>query len=207
MIAFFAFIGFEDLVNMAEETVNPQTVMPKAIAWTLLITILLYVLIAAIAEALPDRQAISSSAPLAALFEAFTGLSGSPIAAIASIAMVNGVLIQIVMAGRAIYGMANEGLLPAWLGQVQARRQTPMRAIGLASACIAALALGFPLAQLAQATSLVTLAVFTAVNLALWRLGSQADAAAVLQRWRLWGLLSAAMPAGLLLSEVWRQLT
>lgn len=207
VIAFFAFIGFEDLVNMAEETVSPQTVMPKAIAWTLLITILLYVLIAAIAVALPERQALTNSnAPLAVLFEAVTGLSGRPIAAIASIAMVNGVLIQIVMASRVIYGMANEGLLPAWLGQVQANRQTPMRAIGLTTACIAALALGFPLLQLAQATSLVTLAVFTAVNLALWRLGSHPNAPVTLRRWRLWGLVAAAMPAGLFISELWLQL-
>lgn len=207
VIAFFAFIGFEDLVNMAEETVSPHTVMPKAIAWTLLITILLYVLIAAIAVALPQRQALTNSnAPLAMLFEAVTGLSGRPIAAIASIAMVNGVLIQIVMASRVIYGMANEGLLPAWLGQVQASRQTPMRAIGLTTACITALALGFPLLQLAQATSLVTLAVFTAVNLALWRLGSHPDAPAKLRRWRLWGLVAAAMPAGLFISELWLQL-
>ncbi|OOY50125.1 hypothetical protein BOV94_08585 [Solemya velum gill symbiont] len=85
IIAFFAFIGFEDMVNMAEETIDPKRVMPKAIILTLLITVVLYALISTIAVALPDREALtSSSAPLAVLFEAVTGLSGKPIAVLAS---------------------------------------------------------------------------------------------------------------------------
>ncbi len=205
VIAFFAFIGFEDLVNMAEETQNPTRNMPIAIIATLLITVALYITIALIAVALPDRNALTgSSAPLATLFETVTGLSGKPIAAMASIAMVNGILIQIVMASRVIYGMTREGLAPKTLGALNARHQTPVRAIVLVTALIALLAFGFPLRYLAQATSLVTLTVFLLVNLALWRLGHQPDARPAIKRWRLWGLISATLTGGLLITEVYR---
>ncbi|OOY45381.1 APC family permease [Solemya velum gill symbiont] len=173
IIAFFAFIGFEDMVNMAEETIDPKRVMPKAIILTLLITVVLYALISTIAVALPDREALtSSSAPLAVLFEAVTGLSGKPIAVLASIAMVNGILIQIIMASRVTYGMAREGLIPSWFGKVGEQRRTPGRAIALVTLLIVILALGFPLVHLAQATSIVILVVFTSVNLSLWIIGS-----------------------------------
>jgi len=208
IIAFFAFIGFEDLENMAEETIDPQKVMPKAILLTLLITVVLYAIISTVAIALPDREALtSSSAPLAVLFEAVTGLSGKPIAAMASIAMVNGILIQIVMASRVVYGMAREGLIPAGLGKIDERRRTPVRAIALVTLLIAALALGLPLVHLAQATSVVTLAVFASVNLALWLIGSRQEAAPILRRWRYWGLVGALMSSGLLITEAWRVLT
>ncbi len=207
IIAFFAFIGFEDLENMAEETIDPQKVMPKAILLTLLITVVLYAIISTVAIALPDREALtSSSAPLAVLFEAVTGLSGKPIAAMAAIAMVNGILIQIVMASRVVYGMAREGLIPAGLGKIDERRRTPVRAIALVTLLIAALALALPLVHLAQATSVVTLAVFASVNLALWLIGRRQEAAPILRRWRYWGLVGALMSSGLLITEAWRVL-
>jgi amino acid transporter len=207
VLAFFAFVGFEDLENMAEETIDPKRVLPKAIALTLLITVVLYVLIAMIAVALPDRGALTGSrAPLAVVFERVTGWSGRPIAAVAAIAMVNGILIQIVMASRVIYGMGRDGLVPAWLGRIDARRRTPSRAIALITVCIAALALGVPLVGLAQTTSALTLSVFTLVNLALWRIGGRTGAAPVLRRWRHAGLAGALLSAGLLAPEIWRLL-
>ena len=143
IIAFFAFVGFEDIVNMAEETIDPHRVLPRAIIITLLITVVLYVLIATIAVALPDRAALTgSSAPMSVLFEGLTGASGKPIAAIAAIAMVNGILVQIVMASRVLYGMAREGLVLNALSVLNVRRQTPARAIILVTVLIAVLALG-----------------------------------------------------------------
>ncbi|OOZ48383.1 hypothetical protein BOW39_10735 [Solemya velum gill symbiont] len=208
IIAFFAFIGFEDMVNMAEETIDPKRVMPKAIILTLLITVVLYALISTIAVALPDREALtSSSAPLAVLFEAVTGLSGKPIAVLASIAMVNGILIQIIMASRVTYGMAREGLIPSWFGKVGEQRRTPGRAIALVTLLIVILALGFPLVHLAQATSIVILVVFTSVNLSLWIIGSRQETATVLKRWRYWGVVGVLMSSGLLIAEAWRMLT
>lgn len=202
LIAFFAFIGFEDIANMAEETINPAKVIPQAIILTIVITVGLYSIISAIAVAMPDRAALtSSSAPLSVLFESVTGYSGKPVSAMASIAMVNGILVQIVMASRVIYGMTREGLAPKALGVLSVHRRTPARAIGLVTISIVVLALTLPLVNLAQATSMVTLAVFILVNLALWRIGGQSDAAPVLVRWRYWGLLGVLLSAGLFVVE------
>jgi amino acid transporter len=199
--AFFAFIGFEDIVNMAEETVDATKTVPRAIVATLAITILVYVVIALIAVAVKDRDAlVQSAAPLATLFESVTGMSGKPVSAMASIAMVNGILVQIVMASRVIYGMTKERLAPAALGVLNEKTRTPGRAIVLVTLLIAGLALWLPLIQLAKATSLVTLSVFTLVNLALWRLGSD-NTHKVLHRWRYWGLFGAIVCASLVMAE------
>ncbi len=205
IIAFFAFVGFEDIENMAEESIDPHRVTPRAIVYTLVITVAIYVLVASVAVALPDRAALTSTdAPVATLFELTSGMSGKPVSAVASIAMINGILVQIVMASRVIYGMTKEGLAPRFLGKLHPKRRTPGRAIGVVGALIVVLALGLPLVNLAQATSLVVLAVFTLVNLALWQIGTKPDAAPVLHRWRYWGIFGALLSAGLLVTELIR---
>lgn len=205
IIAFFAFIGFEDIENMAEETVHPSRNVPLAIFWTLGVTVVIYVTLALIATAAPGRAEIAASpAPMALLFERVTGLDGRPVAAMAAIAMVNGILIQIVMASRVLYGMAQEGLAPAWLGDVHESRRTPVRATFVVVAAILALAFAFPLVRLAEATSMVVLAVFALVNLSLYALGSR-DADPRLARWRWWGLFGAALCAAIFALEGWRQ--
>jgi len=205
-VAFFAFIGFEDIVNMAEETPNPERHLGVAIAITLVVTTLLYVTVAAIAAASPDRAAIvESPAPLSELFAQLTGTGREPISVMAAIAMVNGILVQVVMASRVVYGMAREGLLPTWLGAVAPKRRTPLRATVIVTAIIAALSLAAPLLTLAQASGYVTLFVFALVNLSLFRIASRADwTGPRRQRW--WGIPGAALAGGLLAFEIVRRL-
>ena len=207
VVAFFAFIGFEDIVNMAEETVDPRRVMSRAIVITLVITILVYALVALVAVAVPEREALTTSAaPLSTLFELVTGYQGDAVSVMASVAMINGVLVQIVMASRVIYGMTRENLAPAALGKLHPTRRTPFRAIVIVCLLILALALGLPLISLAQATSFVTLSVFTLVNLALFKIGSQPGAELSLYRWRYWGLVGAALSVALLSTEIIRMI-
>lgn len=173
-IAFFAFIGFEDIANMAEETIDPRRTAPRAIAWTLVVTIVVYVLLAVIAMSLPERSDIvESSAPMASVFEQASGYDPAPIATIASFAMVNGILVQIVMASRVLYGMANDGQVHGSFATVSRRRKTPTVATGFVAVAIIVLATTFPLSQLARVTSVITLAVFSLVNIALVRLARQ----------------------------------
>lgn len=201
LIAFFAFIGFEDIENLAEETVDPTRTVPRAILLTLGITAVLYVALALVAVGFPGRAAIAGSpAPLAVLFEAVTGLSGKPIAAMAAIAMVNGILVQIVMASRVLYGMAREGLIPAWFGRVHPERKTPLRATVVVAGAILILAMVFPLVRLAEASSSLTLTVFILVNLALFALGGQAEHG-TLRRWRWWGLTGALISLLILVAQ------
>jgi len=193
LIAFFAFIGFEDIENLAEETIEPERAAPRAILWTLVITVVLYVLLALVAISAPGREEITGSqAPLAILFEQTTGIDRAPVAAMAAIAMVNGILVQILMGARTLYGMAHERLLPMWFGAVLDSRRTPARATIAVAGLTLILALAFPLVRLAEATSLIVLTVFALVNLSLYALGAR-NAHASLRRWRHWGLFGAAL--------------
>ena len=202
LLAFFAFIGFEDIENMAEETQNPSYVLPRAIFWTLGITIIVYLAISLVAVAAPNRAALlNSDAPMAVLFESLTGFDGKPVAAVAAIAMINGVLIQIIMAARVLYGMSNEGLAPSMLGKVNAVTRTPLRATILVAVSIAVLALAFPIGRLAAITSIITLSVFAMVNLSLALIGKRHEDA-LLKRYRLWGYAGAALSIGLIIYNV-----
>lgn len=201
-IAFFAFIGFEDIANMAEETVNPRRTAPRAIAWTLGITIVAYVALALIAASLPNRSEITeSSAPMTVIFSEVSGLTSAPVATIASLAMVNGILVQIVMASRVLYGMATDRQLPRPLAKVSAERKTPSTATFLVGGAIVVLAVFFPLVTLAKATSIITLTVFTLVNLALVRL-TRTEEALAQRRWLVNGILGAAASAGLCVWQI-----
>ena len=202
VIAFFAFIGFEDIENMAEETLAPEKTAPRAIFWTLGITVMLYLLLSLIAVSAHDRDAITgSTAPLAVLFEQITGYPGKLVAAMAAIAMINGILVQIVMASRVLYGMSMERLAPSWFSKVSPSRRTPARATFLVAGLILTLALFFPLIRLAEATSLVTLSVFTLVNLSLFSLGRRLGDP-LIRRYRWWGLLAAFICAAIAILQI-----
>ncbi len=170
-LAFYAFIGFEDMVNVAEEVKHPGINLPRAILLALLISSLLYVAVALVAVmALPAAQLAQSDAPLALIFTAATGRSPWLLSLIGMLAVVNGALVQIIMGSRVLYGMSSQGWLPAPLAWVSARTHTPVLATLLMAGLVLLLALAFPLITLAQSTSLLVLLVFALVNLALIRL-------------------------------------
>ena len=168
LLAFFAFIGFEDLANIVEEARVPHRDIPRAMALTLVISTVLYVLVAAIAvSAVSPERLSSSAAPLSLVFREVAGVSPVAISAIAIVATLNTILAQMTMASRVIYGLAREGGLPAVFARVHPRTRTPLLATGFVVISIAPLALLVPLTPLAEITSLATLAVFAVVNLAL----------------------------------------
>lgn len=168
VMAFFAFIGFEDIANMAEEVKRPRHTLPLAILVTLTVSALFYFAIAwvAVRTMSPDMLA-QADGPLAALFEQATGRSGAAIAYVALLAMVNGALVQIIMAARVLYGLSKRGLAPRAFGTIHPKRNTPFIATGVAALLVAALALSGVLGQLAILASTVTLLVFALVNAAL----------------------------------------
>lgn len=168
VLAFFAFIGFEDLVNMAEETREPAKTVPKAIFLTLIISTTLYILVSVVAVLnVPVPQLADAEAPLSLVFERTTGASPATISAIAIIATLNGVIIQIIMGSRVLYGLARQGGVPAFLGYVHPFTRTPLIATALIGALVLGLAMLVPLRGLAEWTSQITLGVFALVNLAL----------------------------------------
>lgn len=205
IIAFFAFIGFEDIENMAEETVDAHKVLPRAILLTLAITVVVYVLVSLVAIAVPDRAGlVNSDAPLAFVYEAVTGWHHAPISTIAGIAMTNGILVQIIMAARVLYGMSREGLISPFFGVAHPVRHTPMRATLAVAGVIVVLTLGFELVRLAQLTSLVTLCVFMMVNAALVVVSLRPQAARALVRARAVAVVGALVCLALIATELVR---
>ena len=205
VVAFFAFIGFEDMVNVVEEVRAPQRTMPLAIALTLITTALLYVSLACVAMGVAGPLELAeSSAPLALVFERATGLSAAPFAVVAGFATVNGVLVLMIMASRVFYGLSRQGSLPAFLGGVWARTGTPAAATLVVAAVVLVCALSLPLALLAQATSMLTLASFTLVNVALIALKRRAPGGEGFRVPAWWPWLAALASGGVLAAEVWR---
>lgn len=171
LLAFFAFIGFEDLANVVEEAKVPHRDIPRAMVLTLVISTLLYLLVAAIAvSAVSVERLAASPAPLSLVFREVAGVSPVTISIIAIVATLNTILAQMTMSARVIYGMARQGDLPGIAGRVHPRTATPLLATALVAASVILLALAVPFEQLAEGTSLATLVVFALVNLSLLRL-------------------------------------
>ncbi|MBR1275163.1 amino acid permease [Bradyrhizobium sp. AUGA SZCCT0283] len=171
LLAVFAFIGFEHLVNISEEMKNPRRTLPWALFITLAVTAVLYASVAWIAvTAVPPAELARSSAPLALVFQRLTGLPLHVLSAIAIVATVNGIIVHMIMIGRVLYGLAGQGNLPSFLATVNRRSGAPVIATGFGIAAILILALGVPLTGLAEWTSRLTLGIFAFVNLALIRI-------------------------------------
>ena len=171
LLAFFAFIGFEDLANVVEEAKEPRRDIPRAMVLTLLISTILYVVVAAVAVSAVSIERLSlSPAPLSLVFREIAGVSPATISAIAIVATLNTMLAQMTMAARVIYGLARDGDLPKILARVDPRTGTPIVSTVLIVASVIPLALVVSFAWLAESTSLATLGVFALVNLALLRL-------------------------------------
>lgn len=169
-LAFFAMVGFEDSVNMAEEAKNPSRIFPKVLLGGLLITGVIYLLVSITAIALVDAEALGEGAtPLLKVVEA--GAPWFPLSVFGIITMcavANSALINMLMASRLLYGMAQEKVLPSILGKVLPKRRTPYTAIvfttGLAIALITFVG---AVPDLGGTTALLLLAVFTLVNIAV----------------------------------------
>lgn len=176
-LAFFAMVGFEDSVNMAEETKDPVRIFPKVLLTGLGIAGLVYVIVSVVAVALvPVGVLADSETPLVEVVKA--GAPGLPIETIlpfiSMFAVSNTALINMLMASRLIYGMSRQRVLPPVLGVVHPRRLTPWVAIVFTTLIafglifyVSAFANSSAIAVLGGTTSLLLLAVFAMVNIAV----------------------------------------
>lgn len=174
LLAFFAFVGFEDMANVAEEVKDPVHTMPKAILFTLVAATALYIATTtAVLVAVPLDTLTESTAPLALVFASAPATVQQSFSLIAIVATVNGVLIQMIMASRVLYGLADRGHLPPVLARVSVRTQTPVAATLTVVATVILLATTLPISALAERTSQIVLFVFVLVNISLIRLKRQ----------------------------------
>ena len=169
-LAFFAFAGFENIVNMAEETKDVSRTLPRAVVLSIIISAALYMLVILISvlRIAPETLA-ESTAPLCLVVdcEKSTMAFFAPVALIATL---NGVLIEIVLMARVAYGMARRGWLPKLLADVQLSRRTPLNATLVVGSIVFLLTSLVEFEILAKVTSAMLLLVFLVVNLSLIRL-------------------------------------
>ena len=168
-LAFFALIGFEDSVNVAEETKDPSRVFPKALFTGLGIALTVYILVTLVAGmAVPTDQLAGSDGPLLEVVQLGPlAMNTKVFSAIALFALANGALINMIMASRLIYGMAQQGIVPRPMGRVHGERRTPWVAIIFVAALALALCAVGDLESLADTTVLLLLGVFVTVNIAV----------------------------------------
>jgi amino acid transporter len=195
-IAFFAFIGFESLVNMAEEAKDPGRTVPYSIVGAVLVSTLLYVVVAA-------ALVFSGRGGQSPLIDLFQGPYATLFAAVGALAIANGVLVEIMMLARLFYGMARRRQLPALLGRVHPRARTPIGATALAGGIVLATALLVPFERLLALANALTLGIFAIVDIALWRIQRRQPAAEgvfAVPRWV--PPTAAALAVGLVVAEV-----
>jgi amino acid transporter len=168
-LAFYAFIGFEDMVNVAEEVIKPGYTLPMAIFLAMLISTTLYICVSLLSiMTLPPQQLSQSSAPMVLLLEQKNTQLAYIVGLISLAAVINGALIQIIMGARVLYGMSCQHLAPACFGSIHPKTKTPVIATFSVAVAIALFAIAFPLVTLAKLTSFIVLIIFMLVNASLF---------------------------------------
>ncbi len=172
VLVFFAFIGFDNMSNISEETKQPEKIVPRGLLIAVTVTTVAYGLVGlAVVSLVPWRELSMSTAPLAYAVSADLGPTAyGLLSTIALLTTLNTVLVLLIVSSRIIYGMGREGALPGVLGKLNKRTSTP----AVASLIALLVALSFlPLGKIdvvAKITSFGSLLTFTLVNLALLHL-------------------------------------
>ena len=171
VLAFYAYIGFEDMVEVAEEVRDVESNLPRAIMLTLILSSVIYIaLVCSTILAVGPERLAQSTAPLADVYRYLTGAEPTAISVIGLFAIINGALIQVIMASRVLYGLAFRGQLPPIFARVNRHTKTPIPATLATAGMVTTLALTGTLAGLAELTSVTMLCIFALVNLSLYRL-------------------------------------
>ena len=168
LLAFYSFIGFEDMVNIAEEVKHPERTLPLGILLSMLITTILYVALAILSVlAMPIAELAASEAPFADLLSRYGKNYAMIIGIISLVSVINTAIAQIIMASRVLYGLGRQAYVPAVFSRVSERSQTPVHASIAVSILVILAVLFFPLKALAKTTSVALLLVFGLVNVSL----------------------------------------
>ena len=171
-LIFFAYIGFEDIANIAEEVKKPARNLPRAIVYSIIVTTVLYCLTAiSVVSILPYGEIADSQAPLSNVVSAVLGpIGGIIMSFIALFATANTVLIMMIVTSRMMYGMARDKALPEGLSKVSNKFKTPALAV-LVTMILTIIPLGLyffgDISTVAEATVFGVLITFFLVNLSL----------------------------------------
>jgi basic amino acid/polyamine antiporter, APA family len=164
----FSFFGFENIVNLAEETKKPERNLPRAIFISIGVATTMYVLVSLSALALLTPEQLSKSyAPLMSVAQVHSVKAANILGAVALFSTSNTALISLIGASRIFYGMGKEGALPKITARVLTKRKTPwIASLVVLTLALALLSVG-PLETVAGISSLATMTAFLLVNIAL----------------------------------------
>jgi APA family basic amino acid/polyamine antiporter len=168
-LIFFAFIGFEDIANIAEETRQPKKNAPRELLFSVIVTTVMYVLVAISAISLVGHERLAAStAPLALAVSQVLGHNAFTLMSIIALfATSNTVLVLLIVGSRQIYGMSKDGSLPTMLSRVHRNRRTPWIAVIFVMFCTMFFVLFGKIEIVASAADFCTFAVFCFVNASL----------------------------------------
>ncbi|MDR2791261.1 MAG: amino acid permease [Tannerellaceae bacterium] len=169
-VVFYAFLGFDALSTAAQEARNPQRDMPRGILISLSICAILYVAVTAVLTGIVHYSELHVDAPIAlAIDRTGAGLAWlSPFVKLGAIAGLSSVILVMMLGqSRIYYAISRDGLFPAALSQVSAKRGTPVKATILACGLSAVIAGLFPLHVLSELVSIGTLMAFSIVCLSI----------------------------------------
>jgi basic amino acid/polyamine antiporter, APA family len=203
-LAFYALIGFEDSVNVAEETREAPRTFPGTLFLGLGIAGVTYLLVTIVASmAVPAETLAESDGPLLEVVQQGPlAMNTKVFSAIALFALVNGALINMVMASRLLYGMAETGVIPRWFGRVHAVRRTPWAGVVLSAALAGVLVILGDLETLADTTVLLLLFAFVTVNIAVVVLRSRPIDHEHFRAWTGFPVLGAACCVALIIQKL-----
>lgn len=168
-LIFFAFIGFEDIANITEETKNPEKTAPRALLFSVILTTAIYVLVGISTVSLVGYDQLArSTAPLALATSQVLGQNAfTLVSIIALFATANTVLVLLIVGSRQIYGMSNDGSLPKMLSRIHKSRRTPWVAVLLVMLCTMLFTLLENIKVIASIADFSTFAVYALVNVSL----------------------------------------
>jgi basic amino acid/polyamine antiporter, APA family len=167
-VVFFAYSGFEAVANLGEETKHPAKDMPRGLLGTLAVCTVLYILVCFVITGMVKYTGLSEGAPISDAFDQVGMGWASILIGVAAIAGLSSViLVDIVAMGRIGFALCRDGLLPAWIGQVHEKWETPYR-VTIGTTAVVMLLAGFvPLDALAEMVSIGTLFAFFVVSIAV----------------------------------------
>jgi len=170
-LIFFVYIGFEDIVNLSEETLEPKRTVPRALLLSVVITSAIYLMVAmAVMALVPPETLAESESPLETAAATISPLAGNALAVTALFATASTALISLISISRLLFGMARDGDMPKALAKVLPKRKTPwVAALTLFALACALLPLG-RVEIVASISSFGILLVFITIQIAVIRL-------------------------------------
>ena len=176
-LIFFAYLGFEDIANIAEETKNPEKTVPRALIISLIVTTIIYVLVAIIAVSVVPYGDLAASSHASSITEGplslvastalNTPLGGLVFTFIALFATANTVLILLIVSSRMMYGMSRETCLPKCFSKIHKKTKTPYIAVFVIGMITILFTLGGDIGVVASLTNLGVFLIFFFVNASL----------------------------------------